>query len=90
MSTQKFPAGAVVRAGECQAPYCLDRRADVVPAMCGATYRTALNMDLCAECLADFAAGAPVIPAHVYALATDGLYHEVKAGDPSPSMEVTP
>jgi hypothetical protein len=80
MSAQRFPAGADVRRGPCDGLWCLTKSdQDVVPARVGPSWRQALAMDLCANCLADFAvAGNVILEAHVYVLAADGLFHEVK------------
>lgn len=103
--TQPFPDGASVRLGYCAGAFCRDERkgGEVVRCRVGPTWRTALDIELCADCLADFAVADQAIPdgvqlfavvgrpggnaepleiphMHIYAEATDGRYHEVKAG----------
>ena len=81
MTAQQFPLGAAVKDGYCDGVYCISRGDSqlVAEARVGTSYVVAQPMDLCADCLADFVAGANVIPsAHVYALALDGLFHELK------------
>ena len=81
MSGEQFPAGAGVRRGYCDGVYCFTKRekSDVLPVRLGPSWRKAIDMHLCASCLADFvAAGTVIESAHLYALAIDGLYREVK------------
>ena len=86
---QPFPLGAAVKDGFCDGVYCFMHPAEVlvVEARVGSSWRTALDMDLCANCLADFVVGGTVITnAHIYALALDGLFHEVK-GDVTTELD---
>jgi hypothetical protein len=70
-----FPRGAQVFDGECDGLGCAERQ--VVSANIGKSWRTAASMDLCATCLDHFVAAGV---GHVYALAEDGLFHEVHIG----------
>jgi hypothetical protein len=82
VSAQSFPDGASVRIGVCDAP--LHRGGaccEVVRARLGPSWRTAGALVLCAECLADFVVSPAPVVAHVWAEATDGLYHEVESPD---------
>jgi len=57
-STQPFPAGAKIMAGPCGGVYCRGVKPTIKPvvrAMVGPTYRQAMEITLCADCLADFA-----------------------------------
>jgi hypothetical protein len=77
---QKFPAGAKVETGNCDG-LCRRRQLEVAPTRLGPNFRLALEYRYCAECLADYILGAPVMGGHVYVLADDGLFHEVMAGE---------
>lgn len=91
--TQPFPLGAAVRRGYCDGVFCFTKREKepVADMRLGATWRTALAMDLCAGCLADFVkAGTVIDNARVYVLALDGLYHEVKGGVTPELVEAEP
>jgi len=75
----RFPVGAHTERGRCDGLFCRGATvdADVVPARVGRSWRTALSMRLCADCLADFAVAGD-LGCHVYALGTDGLYRAVE------------
>jgi hypothetical protein len=78
---QPFPLGTAVQNGNCDGVYCFMHPVEVLVASAkvGPSWRNAVSMDLCANCLADFAAAGTVITqAHTYVLGLDGLYHEVK------------
>lgn len=75
---QKFPEGALVEKGDC-AGLCKRRAVDVVHAATGPTYRTAIDQNLCAECMGDFVAGAPYVGGDIYVECDDGLYREVRS-----------
>ena len=93
MTAQPFPEGARLHSGFCAGVFCRDgaQRQDVVESMVGPSYRQALAMDLCSDCLADFALGSTdetiyetmralgldVGRMHVWARGQDGLFHEV-------------
>ena len=83
-AAQPFPAGADTRPGHCAGVFCQGRPATVVAARVGPSWRQALALDLCADCLADFAVAnlaqltAGGEPVHVYAQGRDELFHEVK------------
>jgi hypothetical protein len=74
--TQQFPAGTARHVANC-AGLCGRDGVIVACARVGKTWRLAVDLHLCAECLADFAVGAPVMCGHVYVLCTDDLYREV-------------
>ena len=81
MTAQFFPEGASVRQGFCDGVYCfrLTTKVDVVPAGIGPSWHQAVEMDLCASCLANFIVGGVLIEsAHIFALALDGFYRECK------------
>lgn len=88
--TQRFPEGADPHPGRCASRLCRAPAADVVAARLGATWREALEVMLCAECLADMAAGADVIGAHVFALCDDGLFREVRYDGPATTGSARP
>jgi hypothetical protein len=73
MTAQPFPDGAVIRRGRCGGVFCRDAigDADVVDARVGPTWREAMPMDLCAECLADFAVANVAIPPDVKLINVD-------------------
>lgn len=72
-TSQPFPDGAEIRIGYCGGAFCRDdrRAAEVVPCMVGPTYREAMALELCADCLADFAVVNDAIPADVKVVAVD-------------------
>ena len=73
---QPFPLGCAVKDGYCDGVYCISRGDSQLVA--SARVGPEQDMDLCADCLADFAGGARQIPTvHVYAVALDGVYHEL-------------
>jgi len=78
---QPFPEGAAVGWGRCQAPICHHGDGPVVDAKVGDTWRTAVDVSVCADALADFAIAPAALGGHVWARATDGLFHEVVSPD---------
>lgn len=83
MSTQRFPEGAVVTTGRCDAPlHDGDREpVDVVAMRFGRVDdpnpTKVLAWTACAECLADFAV-ADVDGRAAFVLGVDGTWHQVK------------
>lgn len=82
--TQQFPAGARTKLGRCSAPLHDGRRApiEVVPMRLGFPDTGPVSADpiermVCAECLADFAI-VDVGGMCAFALAGDGMWHQVK------------
>jgi hypothetical protein len=75
---QKFPRHAATFMAEC-AGLCHRRNVEVVTGRVGLSWREAIEFHMCAECLADFVAGAEPIGGHVYVQAIDGLFHEVRS-----------
>jgi hypothetical protein len=76
-SSQSFPDGADVFIGDCDG-LCHRLAVHIAYARIGPSWRQAIDVHLCAECLADYVIGAPMVNGHVYAMATDGLYRELK------------
>lgn len=75
---QPFPAGAATEVGQCDG-LCGRSEVEVTAARIGPSWRLAVQEHLCAECLADFVVGAPVVGGHVYAECTDGLFREIQS-----------
>jgi len=73
VTKQPFPPGADTHRGLCDGVYCRDdfKLRDVVDALVGETYRQAGLVRLCANCLADFAVMATMVPPDVKMIQVD-------------------